>query len=103
MLPRDSQDVERRQVSRLPSCFYIQLLSQVTDELSFAAFRRKHSGQKKQIARLDCFRIGAERLRWRRKLIPSSFNRCSALARRELSPVTICQRAHRRRRAAPPL
>src|SRR4029077_12279784 len=68
MLPRDSQDVERRQVSRLPSGFYIQLLSHVTDEFSFAALRRKHSGQKKQIARLDCFRIGAERLRWRRKL-----------------------------------
>jgi hypothetical protein len=38
------------------------------DEFRCAAFRGKHPAQKKQIARLRCFRIDAERLRRRREI-----------------------------------
>jgi len=38
------------------------------DEFRCAAFRGKHPAQKKQIARLRCFRIDVERLRRRREI-----------------------------------
>jgi hypothetical protein len=68
MLPRDSEGVERREVSRLAPRFHIELRADAPDEFRRAAFGGKHSGQKKQIARLHRFRIGAERLRRRREL-----------------------------------
>ena len=67
MLPRDSEGIERREVSSLARRFHIELRADASDELRPVTFRGKHPAQKKQIARLDCFRIGAERLRRRRK------------------------------------
>src|ERR1044071_4728264 len=68
MLPRDGEDVERREVSRLAPCVHIELRADASNEFRLAAFRGKHSAQKKQIARLHRFDIGAERLRWRWEL-----------------------------------
>src|SRR6266851_2883297 len=50
MLPRDSENIERREVSCLAARFYIKLRADATSELCLMAFRGKHSGQKKQIA-----------------------------------------------------
>src|SRR5947209_9322734 len=60
MLPRDSQDVERREVSRLAPRFYIELRADAANEFRPVAFRGKHPAQKKQSARLHRFHIGAE-------------------------------------------
>jgi hypothetical protein len=68
MPPRDSEDVERREVSRLAARFYIKLRADAPSELCLMALGGKHSGQKKQIACLHSFHIGAERLRWDREL-----------------------------------
>src|SRR6266513_1519566 len=68
MLPRDSEGVERREVSRLAPRFHIELRSDAPDEFRPAAFRGKHATEKKQIARLHRFHISAERLRRRREL-----------------------------------
>ena len=68
MLPRDRQGVERREVSRLAPRFHIELRADAPNEFRHATFRGKHPGQKKQIARLHRFRIGAERLRRCREL-----------------------------------
>src|ERR1700730_1131207 len=67
MLPRDSEDVQRREVSRLAPRFYIELRADAPNEFRLVAFRGKHPAQKKQIARLHRFHIGAERLRRRRE------------------------------------
>jgi hypothetical protein len=68
MLLRDSEDVERREVSRLAPRFHIELRADTPNEFRPVAFRGKHPAQKKQIARLHRFHIGAERLRRRREL-----------------------------------
>jgi hypothetical protein len=68
MLPRDSEDVERREVSRLAPRFHIELRADAPNEFRPVAFRGKHPAQKKQIARLHRFHVGAERLRGRREL-----------------------------------
>ena len=68
MLPRDSEDVERREVSRLAPRFHIEFRADAPNEFRAVAFRGKHPAQKKQIARLHRFHIGAERLRRRREL-----------------------------------
>src|SRR5438876_124200 len=68
MLPRDSEDVERRKVSRLAPRFHIELRADAPNEFCPVAFRGKHPAQKKQMARLHRFHIGAERLRRRREL-----------------------------------
>jgi hypothetical protein len=60
MLPRNSESVQRRSVSGFAACFYVELSADTPDEFCLAAFRRKHPGQKKQIACLHCFRIGTE-------------------------------------------
>jgi hypothetical protein len=65
MPPRDSEDVERRETSRLAPCFHIEFGAHAANELRPTAFRGKHSGQKKQIARLHRFHIDAKRLRRR--------------------------------------
>src|SRR6266567_1581695 len=67
ILPRDSQDVERRKVSRLAPRFHIELRADAPNEFRLAAFRGKHPAQKKQIARLHRFCISAEWLRRRRE------------------------------------
>src|SRR5437016_11558547 len=67
MLPRDSEDVERREVSRLAPGFYIELRANAPNEFRLVTFRGKHPAQKKQIAGLHRFHIGAERLRRRRE------------------------------------
>src|SRR5438132_3724409 len=68
MLPRNSKDIERREMSRLAPRFHIELRADAPNEFRGMAFRRKHPAQKKQIARLHRFHIGAERLRRRREL-----------------------------------
>src|SRR5215471_19429121 len=68
MLPRDSEAVERRQLSRRPPRFYVELRTDAPNEFRRVAFSRKHSAQKKQITRLHSFHIGAEWLRRRREL-----------------------------------
>ena len=67
MLPRDSEGVERREVSRLAPRFHIELRADASNEFRLAAFRGKHTGKKKKIAGLHRFYISAERLRWGRE------------------------------------
>src|SRR5437899_10166581 len=68
MLPRDSEGVERCQVSGLASRLRVEFHTDAPDEFRFAAFSGKHSGEKEQVARLHRFRVDAERLRRRWKL-----------------------------------
>src|SRR6267143_2451023 len=68
MLSRDSENVERREVSRLAPCFHIKLRADAPDKFCRAPFRGEHPGEKKKIARLHRFHIGSERLRRRREL-----------------------------------
>ena len=68
MLSRDSEDVERREVSRVAPRFHIELRTDASNKFRAAAFCGKHPGKKKQIARLRRFHIGAERFRRRREL-----------------------------------
>src|SRR5258707_13944835 len=68
MLPRDSEDVERREVSRLAPRFNIDLRADAPNEFRPVAFRGKHPAQKKQIAGLHRFHVDAEWLRRRREL-----------------------------------
>jgi hypothetical protein len=68
MLPRDREDVERREASRFAPCFNIELRADAPNKFRAVTFRGKHPGQEKQIASLHCFYISAERLRRRRKL-----------------------------------
>jgi hypothetical protein len=68
MPPRDSEDVERREVSCFAPRFHIELRADAPNEFRPVAFRGKHPAQKKQIARLHRFHIGAERLRGRREV-----------------------------------
>src|SRR5712692_6335193 len=99
MLPRDSEDVERREVSRLAPRFHIELRADTPNEFRPVALRGKHPAQKKQIARLHRFHIGAERLRRRRELDAKVFQpllgagRPSAFARYHLpacAPPSTC-------------
>src|SRR5258707_6457172 len=68
MLPSDSEGVERREVCSLASRFHIELRADAPDEFRGAAFRGKHPGQKKQIARLHGLCVDAKRLGRCRKL-----------------------------------
>lgn len=72
MLPRDSQDVERREAGSFASLFHTQLRAYAADELRPVTFRGKHPAQKQQIARPHRFHVGTERLR-RRGEIDSDF------------------------------
>jgi hypothetical protein len=101
MLPGDSESIKRCQASCVARGFHIEPVADPPNEFRAAAFGRKHPGQKEQIARLHCLCVDTKRLRWRRSLTPSSFSRRSAPVRKS-SRTTICRRAHRRRRAAPP-
>jgi len=67
MLACDGEDIERRQVSRLAPRFHIELGANAPNEFRLMAFRGQHPAQKKQIAGLHRFHIGAERLRRRRE------------------------------------
>src|SRR5882762_3364875 len=67
MLSRDSENVERREVSRLAPRFHIELRADAPNKFRPMAFRGKHPGQKQQIARLHRFHIGTERLGGRRE------------------------------------
>src|SRR6266478_219917 len=68
MLPRHSQAIQCRKASRLAPGLHIELRSDASNEFRRLALRSKHAGQKKQIARLHCFRIHAEGFRrcWKR-------------------------------------
>src|SRR5437660_12383292 len=68
MFSCDSKNVERREVSRFAPSFHIELGADAPNEFRAAAFRWKHSSQKKQIARPHRFHIGAEWFRRRRQL-----------------------------------
>ena len=68
MLPRDSEDIERREVSSLAPRFHIELRADAPREFRAAALGGEHPGQEEQIARLHRFHIGPERLRRRREL-----------------------------------
>jgi len=68
VLARKSEDVERREMCRLPARFHIELRADASGEFRGAALGRKHSAEKKQIARLDGLCISAERFRRRRQL-----------------------------------
>src|SRR5580704_205829 len=68
MLPRDSEGVERCQVSGLASRLHIEFRAHAPDEFRFAAYSGKHSGEKEQVARLYRLRINTERLGRGRKL-----------------------------------
>src|SRR5882762_6408689 len=99
MLTCDREAVKRREIGRLAARVHVEFRTDAPDEFRRAAFRGKHSGQKKKIARLHCFRIGAERLRRRRKLDAKFFQsllgtgRPSAFARYHLpacAPPSTC-------------
>ena len=47
MLPRDSEDVESREVRRVAPGFHIKFRSDAPDEFRRAAFGGKHAGEKK--------------------------------------------------------
>src|ERR1700722_8551518 len=68
MLPYDSESVDRSQVSGHASRFHVEFSADAADEFCFAADSWKHSCEKKQVARLHCLRVGAERFRRRGKL-----------------------------------
>ena len=46
MLPRDSKDVESREVSRLASSFHIEFCADAPYEFRAVAFGGKHAAQK---------------------------------------------------------
>jgi hypothetical protein len=58
---------------RIPASFHIKLRTEASNEFRLAALRRKHSGQKKQITRLNRFHVRAERLGRRGELDPKFF------------------------------
>src|SRR5437588_2223841 len=68
MVSRDREDIERCKPCRLAPRFHIELRADTPNDFRLATFRWKHPSQKKQIARLHRFHIGAERLRRRREL-----------------------------------
>src|SRR2546421_9351580 len=68
MLSRDGEGVERREASRLAPRFHVKFRADAPDEFRSVAFSGKHPTQKKQLARLHGFHVGAERLRRCRKL-----------------------------------
>src|SRR6266852_3268858 len=68
MLPRDSEDIERRELSSLAPRFHIELPADPPTYFPHVALRGKHPAQKKQIARLHRFHICPERLRRRWEL-----------------------------------
>ena len=45
MLPRDSEHVERREMSCLAPCFHIQLRADAPNEFRRMAFRGNHAAQ----------------------------------------------------------
>ena len=63
MLPRDSEDIKRREVSSLAPRFHIELGADPPNYFGRVAIRGKHPAQTKQIARLHRFHICPERLR----------------------------------------
>src|SRR5438445_2646153 len=72
VLFRDSENVERRELSRLATGFHVELRADAPSESRRAdapsesrpaAFRGKHSAKKEQIVRLHGFYVRAERLR----------------------------------------
>jgi hypothetical protein len=63
VLPRDSENVECREASRLSRRFHIELSANTPNEFRPVAFRRQHPARKKQSTRLHRFHIRTERLR----------------------------------------
>src|ERR1700745_3140217 len=100
MLPRDSEGVERREVSRLASSFHIEFRTDPPNEFRAVAFGGKHATQKKQIARLYRFHVGAEWLRGRGELDAQFFQpllgagRPGFSAHYKCSALRVCTHVH---------
>ena len=60
MVPRDREDVECRQASRVAPSFHVELSANSTNESGCSTFRRKHPAEKEQIACLHRLYVGAE-------------------------------------------
>ena len=69
--------------------FAVELRTEVPDEFRFASYSGKHSGEKEQVARVHRFCVDANGSGGTGSLMPSCLNRCSAVARGELSPLKI--------------
>jgi hypothetical protein len=65
VLPRDSEDIERCEMSRLAPRFHIELCADAPNKFRSATFCGSIPLRKRQIARLHRFHIGTERLRRR--------------------------------------
>src|SRR5580704_12047020 len=65
MLAGDSENVEGSELSGLARCFDVEFRTDTASEFCAVAFGGKHAAEKKQIAGLHCFHVGAERLGWR--------------------------------------
>src|SRR5271170_5364803 len=63
MLSRHRKGVKRREVCRGTSRVFIELCAEAPDKFRRASFGGKHSRQKKQVAGLHRFHVGAERFR----------------------------------------
>lgn len=68
MLARYGQAVECGEASGIAARLRIQFRADPADEFCRAAFRREHAAEKQQIAGLNGFRVGTERLRRCREL-----------------------------------
>ena len=86
MLPRDSEDVERREVSRLAPRFHIEFRSDAPSELGPAPFCGKHPCEKKQVGR-RCRGLVRDRLsrflNYYRVLFCTRLIHCAARARND--------------------
>jgi hypothetical protein len=65
MLAGDSEDVEGSELSGLARCFDVKFRTDTANEFRTVAFGGKHAAEKKQIAGLHRFHVGAKRLGWR--------------------------------------
>jgi hypothetical protein len=67
MLPRDSESVDRCQVSGHVSRFHVEFRADAPDEFGFTAYSGEHSGEKEHVACPHRFRVDTERLgrRWK--------------------------------------
>src|SRR5882672_10252834 len=61
MLLHHSERIKCCEMRRIPASFHIKVRTEASNEFRLAALRRKHPGQKKQIARLHRLHISTER------------------------------------------
>ena len=68
MFSRHGEHVKRSKMGCLAPLFYIEFRADSSSNFPSVAFCGKHPAHEKQIACLNRFHIGTERLRWRGKL-----------------------------------